>query len=86
MMPFPRSLRAAAANLSRLLLYGHVADLRPMPAEPVEPAEPADEGPRGTLYRYRPPGAVIPAGPPVLFVPPPAATTCGAAAAWPSTW
>lgn len=84
MMPTPRSLRAAASNAAQLLLYGHVADLRPMPTEMV------DDGPKRSVYRYRPPEGVVPAGPPVLFVPPlaalRAATTCGAGAAWPSTW
>ncbi|MDL4775048.1 alpha/beta hydrolase [Actinomadura xylanilytica] len=67
MMPTPRSLRAAASNAAQLLLYGHVADLRPMPTEMV------DDGPKRSVYRYRPPEGVVPAGPPVLFVPPLAA-------------
>lgn len=67
MMPSPRSLRTAASNLTHKLLYGHVADLRPMPTEMV------DDGPKRSVYRYRPPEGVVPAGPPVLFVPPLAA-------------
>ncbi|TDC63926.1 alpha/beta hydrolase [Actinomadura sp. GC306] len=63
----PRGLRAATSNLLRLAAHGHVADLRPMPADPVE------DGPRRSVYRYRPPEGVVPAGPPVLFVPPPGA-------------
>ncbi|SPT49683.1 alpha/beta fold hydrolase [Actinomadura madurae] len=63
----PRGLRAATSNLLQLALYGHIADLRPMPAETV------GDGPGGTVYRYRPPDGLVPAGPPVLFVPPPAA-------------
>ncbi|TDE18973.1 alpha/beta fold hydrolase [Actinomadura sp. 6K520] len=63
----PRGLRAATVNLVQLAMYGHVADLRPMPAELV------DDGPRRSVYRYRPPEGVVPAGPPVLFVPPPGA-------------
>ncbi|GAA0257823.1 alpha/beta hydrolase [Actinomadura nitritigenes] len=63
----PRGARDAVANALQLVRHGHLADLRPMPADPVEGAEA-----RGVL-RYRPPEGVVPAGPPVLFVPPPAA-------------
>ncbi|MEU5882283.1 alpha/beta fold hydrolase [Spirillospora sp. NPDC047279] len=69
MIPSPRSLRAAASNVTHKLLYGHVADLRPMPAEMI------DDGPRRSVFRYRSPEGVIPAGPPVVFVPPLAAPT-----------
>ncbi|GAA2414377.1 alpha/beta hydrolase [Actinomadura vinacea] len=63
-----RNLRAAVSNVAGKVLYGHVADLRPMPAEAV------GAGPlRSSVYRYRGPEGVVPAGPPVLFVPPPAA-------------
>lgn len=63
----PRGVRDAAVNAVQLARHGHLADLRPMPADPVEGAEA-----RGVL-RYRPPEGVVPAGPPVLFVPPPSA-------------
>lgn len=63
----PRSLRAAASNVTSKVLYGHVADLRPMPTEMI------DDGPKRSVFRYRSPEGVIPAGPPVLFVPPLAA-------------
>ncbi|MFG2003039.1 alpha/beta fold hydrolase [Spirillospora sp. NPDC048911] len=63
----PRSLRAAASNVTHKLLYGHVADLRPMPAVMI------DDGPKRSVHRYRSPEGVVPAGPPVLFVPPLAA-------------
>ncbi|WP_433462934.1 alpha/beta hydrolase [Spirillospora sp. CA-128828] len=63
----PRGLRAATSNVLQLALHGHVADLRPMPAETI------GEGRGRPVYRYRPPEGVVPAGPPVLFVPPPAA-------------
>ncbi|TDC88454.1 alpha/beta hydrolase [Actinomadura sp. 7K507] len=63
----PRGLRAATSNLLQLVLTGQVADLRPMPAEMI------DDAPRRSVFRYRPPEGVVPAGPPVLFVPPPAA-------------
>ncbi|MFF5261018.1 alpha/beta fold hydrolase [Actinomadura viridis] len=63
----PRSLGAAVSNVAHKMLYGQVADLRPVPSEPV------GDGPRGiSLHRYRGPEGLIPAGPPVLFVPPPA--------------
>ncbi|MDL4816010.1 alpha/beta fold hydrolase [Actinomadura opuntiae] len=63
----PRGARTAAANAVRLARHGHIADLRPMPADPV------DGGGAGRrVRRYRPPEGVVPAGPPVLFVPPPA--------------
>ncbi|MER6815177.1 alpha/beta hydrolase [Spirillospora sp. NPDC000708] len=63
----PRGVRDAAVNAVQLARHGHLADLRPMPADPVEGGEA-----RGVL-RYRPPDGVVPAGPPVLFVPPPSA-------------
>lgn len=63
----PRGMRAATSNLLQLALHGHLADLRPMPAEMI------DDGPYRSVHRYRPPEGVVPAGPPVLFVPPPAA-------------
>lgn len=61
----PRGLRDATSNLFRLALSDRFADLRPMPAEPI------DAGPGRTVRRYRPPEGLVPAGPPVLFVPPP---------------
>ncbi|KAB2346556.1 alpha/beta hydrolase [Actinomadura rudentiformis] len=67
MIPSPRSLRAAASNVTRKLLYGHVADLRPMATVVI------DDGSARSVHRYRSPEGVVPAGPPVLFVPPPAA-------------
>ncbi|QKW37786.1 alpha/beta hydrolase [Actinomadura sp. NAK00032] len=62
----PRGLRDAASTALRLAVAGRVADLRPMPAETVA------DGPGRTVSRYRPPEGVVPAGPPVLLVPPPA--------------
>ncbi|MFD0688999.1 alpha/beta fold hydrolase [Actinomadura fibrosa] len=71
MMLSPKGLLAAtshaASNAAHLVLYGRLADLRPMPADPV------DAAPERPVYRYRPPEAVIPTGPPVLLVPPLAA-------------
>ncbi|NED49998.1 alpha/beta hydrolase, partial [Micromonospora aurantiaca] len=59
----PRGLRDATSNALRLARSGRIADLRPMPAETVE------EGPGRSVRRYRPPEGLVPAGPPVLFVP-----------------
>ncbi|WP_019631241.1 alpha/beta hydrolase [Actinomadura atramentaria] len=67
MIHSPRTLRTAAANVAHKVLYGRLADLRPMPAALV------DDGPKRSVYRYRPPRGVVPAGPPVLLVPPLAA-------------
>ncbi|MFA1538605.1 alpha/beta hydrolase [Actinomadura monticuli] len=61
----PRGLRDATSNVLRLALSGQVADLRPMPAETI------DDTPGRAVRRYRPPEGLVPAGPPVLFVPPP---------------
>lgn len=69
MIPSPRSLRAVASNVAHKVLYGHVADLRPMPMDMI------DDGLKRSVYRYRAPEGVVPAGPPVLFVPPLAAPT-----------
>ncbi|MFB4318042.1 alpha/beta hydrolase [Actinomadura sp. 21ATH] len=67
MMPSPRSVRAAASNLARKLADGRLADLRPTPGEVIA------DGPGGAaVRRYRGPRGLIAAGPPVLFVPPPA--------------
>ncbi|GAA2129369.1 alpha/beta fold hydrolase [Actinomadura napierensis] len=63
----PRGVRTAAANAVQLARHGHLADLRPMPADPLEGG-----GAARAVRRYRPPEGVVPAGPPVLFVPPPA--------------
>jgi polyhydroxyalkanoate synthase len=66
LIPSPRSLRAAAANVAERVRTGHLADLRPVPSEII------DEGPQRTLRHYRnedeDPGAL-----PVLLVPPLAA-------------
>ncbi|WP_018656849.1 alpha/beta fold hydrolase [Actinomadura flavalba] len=67
MIPSPRTLRAAAGNVVHKVLYGPLADLRPMPAALIEEVE------GSAVYRYRAPRGVVPAGPPVLFVPPLAA-------------
>jgi polyhydroxyalkanoate synthase len=64
-------LSDAVSNVGRKLLYGRIADLRPMPTQVI------DGGPGWSVRRYRPPRAVIPTGPPVLLIPPPASpATC----------
>ncbi|REE95374.1 alpha/beta hydrolase [Thermomonospora umbrina] len=63
----PAGLRSAAANVTAKLLYGQVADLRRTPADRIEGTS------RSPVYRYRPPEGLVPAGPPVLFVPSPGA-------------
>jgi polyhydroxyalkanoate synthase subunit PhaC len=64
MFLLPRRLHAAASNVAHKVLYGRFADLRPMPTQMI------DDGPRCSVYRYRPPRDVIPTGPPVLLIPP----------------
>lgn len=64
MIPSPRNIRDAVANASHKILYGPIADLRPMPADLI------DDGPKRSIYRYRTVETVIPTGPPVLLVPP----------------
>ncbi|WP_344830726.1 alpha/beta fold hydrolase [Actinocorallia longicatena] len=73
MIPSPRKIRAAASNTSRKILYGRLADLRSSPADLLDGVR------EGTVRRYRPARDVVPTGPPVLLVPPPAA---GAGAAF----
>ncbi|MGI8333084.1 alpha/beta fold hydrolase [Actinomadura scrupuli] len=63
-IPSPRHLHAVVRNLGHKLVYGRVADLRPMPTQMIG-AEP-----RCPVRRYRPPKDVIPTGPPVLLIPP----------------
>ncbi|WP_030166913.1 alpha/beta fold hydrolase [Spirillospora albida] len=70
MMLSPRPLLSAAANAAHLARYGHLADLRPMPTVPVGGGA-AGEG--AAVRRYRTARGLVPAGPPVLFVPPLAA-------------
>ncbi|WP_246850065.1 alpha/beta fold hydrolase [Nocardioides xinjiangensis] len=67
LIPSPQQVVAAAGNVAHTVLYGGVADLRPMPRTLV------DEGDRREVYHYRPARGVAPAGDPVLLVPPLAA-------------
>jgi polyhydroxyalkanoate synthase len=58
---------AAAGNVAHTLLYGGLADLRPMPRTLV------DDGELREVYHYRPVAGVHPVGDPVLLVTPLAA-------------
>ena len=67
LVPKPDQVLAAAGNVAHLLLYGGLADLRPMPRTLI------DEGPLREVYHYRPAAEVTPQGDPVLLVTPLAA-------------
>src|SRR3712207_2074992 len=67
LLPKPDQVIAAAANVAHKLVYGGVADLRPMPRTLI------DEGMLRELYHYRPAGQVREGEDPVLLVTPLAA-------------
>lgn len=67
LIPKPDQVISAAGNVAHSLLYGGLADLRPMPRTLI------DEGTRRELYHYRPAPGAPPAGDPVLLVTPLAA-------------
>jgi polyhydroxyalkanoate synthase len=67
LIPKPDQVAAAASNLAHMVLYGGLADLRPMPRTLIE------EGPLREVYHYRPSKTVRSAGDPVLLVTPLAA-------------
>ncbi|MBO0843438.1 MAG: alpha/beta hydrolase [Nocardioides sp.] len=74
-LPHPRTaaasvattVSAAAGNVAHSLLYGGLADVRPMPRTLI------DEGNRREVYHYRPAPDAAPKGDPVLLVTPLAA-------------
>ncbi|MET8522878.1 alpha/beta fold hydrolase [Nocardioides sp. NPDC004968] len=74
-LPHPRqaaasiatTVSAAAGNVAHSLLYGGLADIRPMPRTLI------DDGNRRELYHYRPVAGTTPEGDPVLLVTPLAA-------------
>ncbi|MDF1604901.1 alpha/beta fold hydrolase [Nocardioides sp. YIM 152315] len=71
LLPKPDQVVTAAANLARLLVYGGLADLRPMARTLV------DEGTLREVYHYRPAPETEQRGDPVLLVTPLAApATC----------
>ncbi|MGH3386114.1 MAG: alpha/beta fold hydrolase [Nocardioidaceae bacterium] len=66
-MPSPEQLLAAGANIGHKVLYGGLADLRPMPRTLI------DDGTLREVYHYRPGAGSHPTGLPVLLVTPLAA-------------
>ena len=71
LIPKPGQIVAASSNVAQKVLYGGVADVRPMPRTLI------DEGTLRAVYRYRPTGQVPESGDPVLLVTPLAApSTC----------
>ncbi|MGB0101415.1 MAG: alpha/beta fold hydrolase, partial [Nocardioides sp.] len=67
LVPKPAQLVSAAGNVAHALMYGGVADLRPMPRTLI------DEGELRAVYHYRPAVNVRSEGDPVLLVTPLAA-------------
>lgn len=67
LIPKPDQVVSAASNVAHKLLYGGVADLRPMPRTLI------DDGMLREVYHYRPQGDVKETGDPVLLVTPLAA-------------
>jgi polyhydroxyalkanoate synthase len=67
LIPKPDQVVSAASNVAHMMLYGGLADLRPMPRTLI------DEGNLRELYHYRPAAKVREQGDPVLLVTPLAA-------------
>ena len=67
LIPKPDQVVSAASNVAHMVLYGGLADLRPMPRTLI------DEGELRELYHYRPAAKVREQGDPVLLVTPLAA-------------
>ncbi|MCW2832417.1 MAG: alpha/beta hydrolase fold protein [Nocardioides sp.] len=65
--PKPDQLVSAATNVAHKLLYGGLADLRPMPRTLI------DDGELREVYHYRPAARVVESGDPILLVTPLAA-------------
>ena len=65
--PVVGTVRAAAGNVAHTMLYGGLADLRPMPRTLI------DDGTLREVYRYRPLAGTVATGDPVLLVTPLAA-------------
>jgi polyhydroxyalkanoate synthase len=71
LIPKPDQVASAASNVAHKMLYGGLADLRPMPRTLIE------DGPLREVYHYRPQKQVRATGDPVLLVTPLAApATC----------
>ncbi|PVG84595.1 alpha/beta hydrolase [Nocardioides gansuensis] len=67
LVPKPDQLVAAVSNVAHKVLYGGLADLRPMPRTLI------DEGELREVYHYRPAKTAVETGDPVLLVTPLAA-------------
>ncbi len=67
LIPKPDQVVSAASNVAHMMLYGGLADLRPMPRTLI------DDGTLRELYHYRPAAKVKEQGDPVLLVTPLAA-------------
>lgn len=67
LIPKPDQVVSAASNVAHKMLYGGLADLRPMPRTLI------DDGTLREVYHYRPSGHVKETGDPVLLVTPLAA-------------
>ncbi|MFC6286016.1 alpha/beta fold hydrolase [Nocardioides sp. GCM10027113] len=67
LIPKPDQVVSAAGNVAHKMLYGGLADLRPMPRTLI------DDGHLRELYHYRPAKKVVEQGDPVLLVTPLAA-------------
>jgi polyhydroxyalkanoate synthase len=67
LIPKPDQVVSAASNVAHKVLYGGLADLRPMPRTLI------DDGTLREVYHYRPRGKVKETGDPVLLVTPLAA-------------
>jgi len=65
--PKPDQLVSAASNIAHKVLYGGLADLRPMPRTLI------DDGELREVYHYRPAARAVESGDPVLLVTPLAA-------------
>ncbi|SDT05128.1 polyhydroxyalkanoate synthase [Nocardioides scoriae] len=67
LIPKPDQVASAASNVAHKVLYGGLADLRPMPRTLI------DDGPLREVYHYRPQKTTRESGDPVLLVTPLAA-------------
>ncbi len=67
LIPKPDQVASAASNVAHKLIYGGLADLRPMPRTLI------DDGPLREVYHYRPQKKTRETGDPVLLVTPLAA-------------
>jgi polyhydroxyalkanoate synthase subunit PhaC len=67
LIPKPDQVASAASNVAHRLIYGGLADLRPMPRTLI------DDGPLREVYHYRPQKKTRETGDPVLLVTPLAA-------------